>query len=344
MNLRQVMLVKWQDMDVDHSSNKNEQNIVFEGFCDQNFDTFKNLTAKTENYLLKLRGANMIPGMVGTPVTRNDFSQIYMSKMYFDTINRAGLYDSNASGTTNPPPSNGHRFSLNTLLVDNCHSRHNSSYASDAEYNYALDVGYKSQVSLLADFRQVNNDYNAGAPERTCHWERNNRGMSYTGPQTFNTGMVLHMTQTMPNGYFDSYYLKIHRTAASYFDKITVTYSDGKTLEVSGGEIKSLLQGTTADSVQKDYADKAYFRLNLLARDDDGNPKASFGTGENKSDSYRHPFDDYENVSLTPGSPRFTVTKITTSSASTSTSSRRARTATSPARATGLIPARPARR
>ena len=37
--------------------------------------------------------------------------------------------------------------------------------------------------------------------------------MSYTGPQTFNTGMVLHMTQTMPNGYFDSYYLKIHRTA-----------------------------------------------------------------------------------------------------------------------------------
>lgn len=310
MNLRQVMLVKWQDMDVDPSSNKNEQNIVFEGFCDQNFDTFKNLTAKTENYLLKLRGANTIPGMVGTPVTRNDISQIYMSKMYFDTINRAGLYDSNASGTTNPA-NNGHRFQLNTLgSWDNCHSRHNSSYASDAEYNYALDVGYKSQVSLLADFRQVNNYYANGAPERTCHWERNNRGMSYTGPQTFNTGMVLHMTQTMPNGYFDSYYLKIHRTAAPYFDKITVTYSDGKTLEVMGDEIKALLQGAAADSVQKGYDGKAYFRLNLLARDGDGNPKASFGTGENKSDSYRHPFDDYENVSLTPGSPRFTVTKI----------------------------------
>ncbi|MCI8425555.1 MAG: hypothetical protein HFJ72_07855, partial [Adlercreutzia sp.] len=319
MNLTEVKLTRWQDMDVDNSSNRNEQSIVFEGFSDQNFDTYKNLTAKTENYLLKLRGENMIPGMLGTPVTRNDLSQIYMSKMYFDTLNRSALYDSNANGTTSAP-TNGRRFSQYALgSWDTCHSRHNSSYASDAEYNYALDVGYKSQVSLLADFRQVNSNYNQAAPERVCHTEQGpwssynfaGRNLTYVSPRTYNTGMVLHMTQTMDNKYFDSYYLKIRRKSAQYFDKITVTYSDGKTMEVTGDEIKALLAGTDADAVQKDKDGAQYFRLNLLARDEAGEPLKSFGSGQSTADSYRHPFDDYENVVPTkPGNPLFTVTKI----------------------------------
>ena len=54
-----------------------------------------------------------------------------------------------------------------------------------------------------------------------------------------------------------------------------------------------------------------YFRLNLLARDAAGNPVASYGTGDDPSDSYRHPMDDYEKVVPTaPGTPLFTVSKI----------------------------------
>ena len=192
---------------------------------------------------------------------------------------------------------------------DSHHGRHGGY--TDGEYNYVLDVGYKSQVSLLADFRQVNKDYGVGAPERTCHWEQNNRSMSYTGSKTYNSGMVLHMSQNVPNGYFDSYYIKIRRKAAAYVDKITVTYSDGKKLEVEGSKIKELLGGTSADSVQADKDGKKYFRLNLLARDAAGNPVASYGTGDDPSDSYRHPMDDYEKVVPTaPGTPLFTVSKI----------------------------------
>ena len=178
-NLTQVKLVSWQDMAEDAAPGANNttapatvswddgQNIVFDGFADHNFDTERLFSARTENYLLKLRGDAMIPGMKNTPVTRTDRSWIYMSKMYFDTLNRAGLYDSNAGGVASAP-TNGNRFSQYSWgSWDSCHIAHNDSYASDAERNFALDVGYKSQVSLLADFRQVNTQYNEYGPERT---------------------------------------------------------------------------------------------------------------------------------------------------------------------------------
>ena len=332
-NLTQVKLVSWQDMAEDAAPGANNttapatvswddgQNIVFDGFADHNFDTERLFSAKTENYLLKLRGDAMIPGMKNTPVTRTDRSWIYMSKMYFDTLNRAGLYDSNAGGVASAP-TNGNRFSQYSWgSWDSCHIAHNDSYASDAERNFALDVGYKSQVSLLADFRQVNTQYNEYGPERTCHTEQgpwtsynfNGRNLYWVGAETYNSGMVLHMVQDLkdPSQYFDAYYLKIRRQAAEYVDNLKITYSDGKTLTLTGDEIKQQLAGTAADAVQSDYDGAKYFRLNLLARDGAGEPEASFGTGADRSDSYRDPVDDYYLQNLTrPGAPRFTVTRI----------------------------------
>ena len=321
-NLKTVVLHSWRDMDVDHSANRDEQNVVFEGFADHNFDTYVFMSARAENYLLGLRDtaldAAKAAGMVNTPVTRTDRSRIYMSKMYFDTLNRAGLYDSNSGGTTNAPTT-ANRFSQYTYGSGDTHHTGHSGYSA-GEYNYALDVGYKAQVSLLSDFRQVNSQYNEIAPENNCGTEQSahgtnsdgwaGRNLYYVGPETYNSGMVVHLTQNIPNGYFDSYYLKVRRQAAEYLDKITVTYSDGKQLVVDGNQIKELLAGTDADSVQNDYDGAKYFRLNLLARDEAGNPKASFGAGESAADSYRHPVDDYENASMTPGSPRFTVRSI----------------------------------
>ncbi len=78
---------------------------------------------------------------------------------------------------------------------------------------------------------------------------------------------------------------------------------------IQGDEIKALLAGTDADSVQKDYDSKQYFRVNLLARDANDEPVKSFGD-DNGAGSYRHPINDYENVTVTPGSPKFTVTKV----------------------------------
>ena len=269
-NLTQVKLVSWQDMAEDAAPGANNttapatvswddgQNIVFDGFADHNFDTERLFSAKTENYLLKLRGDAMIPGMKNTPVTRTDRSWIYMSKMYFDTLNRAGLYDSNAGGVASAP-TNGNRFSQYSWgSWDSCHIAHNDSYASDAERNFALDLGYKSQVSLLADFRQVNTQYNEYGPERTCHTEQgpwtsynfSGRNLYWVGAETYNSGMVLHMVQDLkdPSQYFDAYYLKIRRQAAEYVDNLKITYSDGKTLTLTGDEIKQQLAGTAADA------------------------------------------------------------------------------------------------
>ncbi len=321
-NLKTVILHAWQDMDIEHSSDRNQQNVVFEGFADHNFDTAVTMTAEAKNYLLKLRGdelkAALAAGMVNNPVVRTDRSNIYMSKLYFDTINRAGLYDSNSGGNTNAPTT-ANRFSQYVYGSGDTHHIGHSGYSA-GEYNFALDVGYKSQVSLISDFRQVNSAYNEVAPENNCGTEqgphgRNSdgwqgRNLTYVGPETYNSGMVLHMTQKIPNEYFDSYYIKVRRQAAEYLDQLRVTYSDGKQLVVEGSQIKELLEGTDADSVQNDYDGEKYFKLNLLARDASGNPVASFGAGESAADSYRHPVSDYESASVVPGDPRFTVTKI----------------------------------
>ncbi|MEE0706949.1 MAG: hypothetical protein UCH28_11300, partial [Adlercreutzia sp.] len=322
-NLVKVELIAWQDMQCDDATAGNiegtwqgQQNVEFQGFADQNFGAGIKLTANSKNYLRKLRNPTAY-GMVGSPVTRNDESWIYVSKMYFDTMNRSGLYDSNASNHTNAP-TNGQRFSQYTYGSWDTHHEGHNGY-SGGESNFALDVGYKSQVSLLADFRQVNNNWDGYYPEYTCHLETASNGYNWVGPETYNSGMVMHMTQDMPEGYFDSYYLKIRRNAAYYVDKITVHYSDGETMEVEGSQIKELLGGTTADADQKDYNNAKYFRLNLLKTDASGKHVPSFGSettnaGEvERTDYYRDPVDDYRYGTVTgakDGQPNFTVTKV----------------------------------
>lgn len=300
-NLKTCELHSWKDMDfADSAAGNGSQNIIFDGFHDSNFATVEIMSARTTNYLNGLRTP-----VLNNPYTvvRTDDSDIYVSKMYFDAVSRAGLYDdgSGVSGTN--------RFNRYTEgSNDSCHWRHtNASNGCDGERNAALEVGYKSQVSLMSDFRQVNNGPQQNAPEWSCgHNEQ--QGMPYVGSLTYNSGALLHITQNVPSSVFDAYYVKIRSAAVPYVEGITVNYTNGKTLYVSEQEIRDAWADGSAYSKQTDINGQKYFRLNLLKTDDDGNPVASFGSSATE-DAYarKDGIEDY-NEPDEPGNPVKSIT------------------------------------
>ena len=351
-NLIKVELISWKDMqEQDSKEGRSNQNIEFTGFHDVNLgEKYPHFRAEARNYLLGIRPANgdepgtvddatwkTIAAKMYTPVTRGDSSQVYSSKMYFDTVSRAGLYDGNKSYSGIDDALIGDQHSANptkTLMAagdgnalsnrftkytagswDGHHWGH--SDGSGGESNAMLEVGYKSQISLLSDFRQVNSQYNVRYPEFSgCTYNggilNEQKDHSYVGPETYNTGVTLHVTQQLPSTVFDAYYVKIRSVAMLYMQGIDVLYKDGSVMSLSEDDLRKAYDATdTIDSPaaslecetstykERNNAGKGnesqndatatddslknnrYFRLNLLKTDGAGKPVASLGAPTN---------------------------------------------------------------
>ena len=278
-------LRSWKNMEEDASAEGAEnQNVVFNGYEDSDFNDEDVFSATSANHLEGFRA--FTPSGDGYTVLRNDSSTVYISKMYFDAVSRSAYYDGGAN-----------RFDGYTTGPYDTHHG-GDTYVASREDDTAIEVGYKAEGSFLADFRQVLNDPNQMLPEWTCdteqgyaraHWET-------IGSKTYNSGARLRMTQTLPNEYFDAYYIKVRSAAVPYLKGITVNYADGSSMIVDEATIRSYADGS-AESLQDDIDGQKYFRVNLLNKGADGSRIPDYGTANGSAYAYKDPFDDYADPS-----------------------------------------------
>ena len=200
-NLLTIELVSWKNMQEDDASANSEaetQVITVHGFEDSMFGTEDTFQAQTINHLGGFRAGDKASSY---EVKRTDLSGVYVSKMYFDAVNRVGYYDEDTA-------SSGQRLTTYTQgTMDSNHARqsHGNVQPEYGEQNCALNLGYKAQGSYLVDFRQVNS---LDGPEYSCYMQygsyRDNeqREISYYNdaikPVSYNTGLQMTINQELP--------------------------------------------------------------------------------------------------------------------------------------------------
>ncbi|MEE0706942.1 MAG: hypothetical protein UCH28_11265, partial [Adlercreutzia sp.] len=164
------------------------------------------------------------------------------------------------------------------------------------------------------------------------HYEYQNGNQHYdtVGGMTYNTGAHLQIVQNIKGNGFDAYYLKIKAQALPYLDKVTVNFSKGNKIELTGQEIRqqyyedvstmeidssktpheqtSTAKDGTPTSVQVDADGNYYFRFNLMKYtvDENGNITHHKSFGKNSDDAYRDTFDEYDDAEM----PLFKVNSI----------------------------------
>ena len=302
-NLLTIELVSWKNMQEDDASANSEaetQVITVHGFEDSMFGTEDTFQAQTINHLGGFRAGDKASSY---EVKRTDLSGVYVSKMYFDAVNRVGYYDEDTA-------SSGQRLTTYTQgTMDSNHARqsHGNVQPEYGEQNCALNLGYKAQGSYLVDFRQVNS---LDGPEYSCYMQygsyRDNeqREISYYNdaikPVSYNTGLQMTINQELPSDVFDAYYVLVRAQALPFLENMDVTYADGSVMSVSGDEVRAQAKSGAADSVRMDSESNPYFRLNLL-RLEDGEHVPDYGKDSGDAYSYRDPFSAYETDAMPKG-------------------------------------------
>ncbi len=280
-NLARVELHSWKGMEA--SAAGEGLRILFDGFMDADFGSENYLRARTENHLDCLRQPD-VPAGDDYTVGRQDYSVVYVSKMFFDASSRAALKDGG-----NPewrfdhwstPADSGH-FDDTQRQDSNSMGKYNTVH-NPAEWNQTLEAGYKAQGSYLFDFRQYLNGWNEPT-EGACHIEQQyvrNGLFVGLGAQPYNTAFNADFTQAFDDDYFDAYYIYIRKEALEYgtLNSVTVRYSDGTGWTVDGEELAAAIDNLAEG--------EEGLRINLLGGADDA-------FADDESLYYRDAFDDY---------------------------------------------------
>lgn len=316
-NLKAVKLYSWKGMQI--GSNNPEQQVILDGFEDSALGASDTLEARAVNHFGSVRAEGSEDDPLLTPATRsslasafgrglsllaanavdntlwsksvNDSTLVYVSKMFFDAAARAGYYDGEVGAE-------GPRFTSFTTPSDPGHWVNTSTEYYSPRYNEpngTLEIGYKAIGSYLFDFRQYLNAYNQTQPDLYNYRQDQqtvaaaNAATSAAGTllsgKTYNTAASLHVTQDLPEDYFDAYYILVQPSVLDHVDDITVHYSDGTSFTVKSNEI--LAHAGNAEQAD-DEGDKC-LRIGLL----DGSADWTSGEAEKRDAVTDYAEDDY---------------------------------------------------
>ena len=192
---------------------------------------------------------------------------------------------------------------------------YNSWYHSGCGWHTAWGAYSTTRYALasLNDNATGNNFYLGGG--NNAIYSQGVPRYQMVGSYTYNTGAHLQMVQTITGDGFDAYYIKVKKQALSYLDKMTVNFTDGKSMVLTGDEIRryyydtlqkaggkgsvqtdngvdSKTKSTNVNRIEVDDEGYYFFRLNLMKTDENGNHVPDFGV--NDEYAYRDSFAEYD--------------------------------------------------
>ncbi|MDO5042321.1 MAG: hypothetical protein Q4D92_02285, partial [Slackia sp.] len=298
-NVSKVVLHSWKGMPSGTSADGTT--VLFEGFADAPFDTTRTMGVEAVNHFGGVRPqgdiAPSMPFDLAAAETDEDpwsastvdSALFYMSKMSFDVSARAGFVEEGDAA----------RFSQLAATGEHNHR-------ADGDVDKTLELGYKAMGSYMVDFRQFTNAWNERPDATSDKWDTQDKGNNTNTPyakllsaKTYNTAAQLTLTQNLPKDHFDAYYIKVHPDKVDNLKSIEVFYSDG-----SSWKSDAASWGDTANAVETDENGIAFFRVNLLKRNDAGvSGEGSFEPdfSDDKKLYHRDAVDDYAQDDFTGG-------------------------------------------
>ena len=277
----------------------NDGDIFITGFSDSNFadESYSgghNDITKTsaDTYLRNLSLKDPSNNEYPFVARRIDEGRHLVSKMYFDLQLETGFVTAKDGSV---------RYKQTGVSAEHARSNYSAPGNSNGyNYNYyedttTIEVGYKSLVSITADFRQYLYDYQNGVPfmpndvpnghhsnssadlngnyapdmpiaETPIDWD-NKR---YVKKYAYNTKADLEITVNLPEAQgFEAYYLKIDPRAVigengqEFISKIEFFRKDGTSFTVNGSDLVE-----NAAKWNASPSDKTWYRINLLTLDD----------------------------------------------------------------------------